>query len=596
MRLKNYVFFRETDKGVWFDAGRRSFALNGKGIYPLVERLLNALEKSGRDPDELSAGLPETVRPFARRLFGELARHGMLQRDIAGMDDAGSSRHAAHSEFLKYLQDNAADDSLGDKLSGWRRATIAVVGDGYAAKAAAGVLVDSGCGRVLLHCASTTEVGRDEFELALGDRSDSEFVVSEDDFDPSAAAGPVAGLVLASGGGLAIERAIGLAGRGRQAGMTVCAALPVNGHLLAMAMDADDMPGIADLADWLLPPADVVTFSPENLAIAGSIAAQEMIARFFGILGARRGGARIVSPYSEVSECLIPASPRHHAHDAIVRPPDMTGRIEMPEERVLSQYELLRMALTPWLDPALSVLTLDLPEALPQLPLYHEAFAVRQPGRSRDDVQIAVGWGLNPEEAGLRASMNAIAVLAEQEFGSQQGLVAGMDDDAWRSGAFARAFVHHASFDRDAEWGTFGADDIDDPETRVLLRILDFQVAAPVRFRVGFVPGFPAVVVACDAGDECVSRVCGASFPTAIREAVGLAISRIQLRSIARLVRPDEIALAIGSGLVRPMKPDAIARAIEGAAVPAAARFLRSRRLGLPESVACGYAAIGEAA
>jgi hypothetical protein len=35
MRLKNYVFFRETEKGVWFEAGQRSFALNGNGIYPL---------------------------------------------------------------------------------------------------------------------------------------------------------------------------------------------------------------------------------------------------------------------------------------------------------------------------------------------------------------------------------------------------------------------------------------------------------------------------------------------------------------------------------------------------------------------------------
>lgn len=594
MRLKNYVFFREAETGVWFDAGRRSFALNGKGIYPLVERLLNALETSGRSPDALVAELPEKLREFAQRLFGELARHEMLQRGTVA--DADRGQHAPYVEFLKYLEDNLDDSSLEEALARWRAATIAVVGDGYAAKAAAGVLADSGCGRLLLRCTSTDDVGLDEFDLSLRDRGGSGVDLSAGEFDPASIAAVADGLVIAAGERLHVDDAIAYARAARDAGLTVCAGLPVNGQLAVLGMAADDMPGIADLADWLLPPAVPVTPSPVNLAIAGSIAAQEMIARFFGIDSIGHAAARIVSPYSEVGVCPVPPSPRRHAADAILRTPDASARVEMPDERELSPYERLRLSLAPWTDPALRVLGTDLPEALPQLPLYHEAFAVRQPGTARDSVQVVVGWGLSPEEAGLRAAMNAIALMAVQEFGADHPLVAGLGEEEWRAAAFAQAFVRHGRFREQAVWGTFSAEEIDDPAARVMLQILRFQVQAPLVFRAGFVPGVEAVVVSCQAGDECLSCVCRPALLDAIRDSIGLAISKLQLRAIERIVRPDEIALAEAAGVASLVGLDAIARAGSAAMDVVPASFVQSRRLGLPQDVTCGYAVVEEAA
>lgn len=596
MRLKNYVFFREAETGVWFDAGRRSFALNGKGIYPLVERLLNALETSGRSPDALVAELPEKLRSFAQRLFGELARHDMLQRGTVAVTDADRGLHTPYVEFLKYLEDNLDDSSLEAALARWRTATIAIVGDGYAAKAAAGVLADSGCGRLLLRCTSSDEVGLDEFELSLGHRGGSVIDLSAGEFDPVSIATVADGLIIAAGELLHVDDAITLARVAREAGLTVCVGLPINGQLAVLGMAADDMPGIADLADWLLPPAEPVTPSPVNLAIAGSIAAQEMIARFFGINSIGDATARIVSPYSEVGVCPVPPSPRRHAADAVLRSPDASARIEMPDERDLSPYERLRLSLAPWTDPALRVLGIDLPEALPQLPLYHEAFAVRQPGAARDSVEVAVGWGLSPEEAGLRAVMNAIALLAALEFGVDHALVAGLGEEEWRSASFARAFVRHGRFRNQAVWGTFSAEEIDDPAARVMLQILRFQVPAPLMFRAGFVPGVEAVVVSCQAGDECLSRVCRPALPDAIRECIGLAISKQQLRTVERIVRPDEIALAEASGVISLVGLDAIARASNAAVDVVPARFVQSSRLGLPQGVACGYAIVEETA
>lgn len=589
MRLKNYVFFRESETGVWFDAGRRSFALNGKGIYPLVERLLNALETSGRSPDALVAELPEKLRSFAQRLFGELARHDMLQR--GSVADAARGLHAPHVEFLKYLEDNLDDSAREQALARWRAATIAVVGHGYAAKAAAGLLADSGCGRLLLRCTSTADVGLDELDLSLRGRG-SDVELSAGEFDPASMAAMADGLVIAAGERLHVDDAIAYAHAARGAGLTVCAGLPVNGQLAVLAMAGDDMPGIADLADWLLPPAVPITPSPVNLAIAGSIAAQEMIARFFGIESIGDAAARIISPYSEVGVCPVPPSPRRHAAGATLRSPDASARIEMPDERELSPYERLRLALAPWTDPALRVLGTGLPEALPQLPLYHEAFAVRQPGAASDRVQVVVGWGLGPEEAGLRATMNAIALLAVQEFGAGHPLVAGQVEEEWRAVAFARAFIGHARFRNEAVWGTFGGEEIDDPAARVMLQILRFQVQAPLVFRAGFVPGVEAVVVSCQAGDECLSRVCRPTLLDAVRESIGLAISKQQLRKVQWIVRPDELTLEEATGTASLVGLDAIARAGSAVAEVVPANFVQSRRLGLPRDIACGYAVV----
>lgn len=592
MRLKNYVFFREAEAGVWFDAGRRSFALNGKGIYPLVERLLHALETSGRSPDALVAELPEKLRSFAQRLFGELARHDMLQRGTVG--DADRGLHAPYVEFLKYLEDNLDDSTLEAALARWRTATIAVVGDGYAAKAAAGVLVDSGCGRLLLRCTSTDEVGLDEFDLTLRGRGGSRISLSAGEFDPASIAEAADGLIIAAGERLLADDAIAYARAAREAGVTVCAALPINGQLAVMGMALDDMSGIADLADWLLPPDDPVTPSPVNLAIAGSIAAQEVIARFFGIDSIGDATARIVSPYSEVGVCPVPPSPRRHSVDAVLRSPDASAWIEMPDERDLSPYERLRLSLSPWSDPAIRVLGIDLPEPLPQLPLYHEAFAVRRPGAARESVEVAVGWGLSPEEAGIRAAMNAIAVMAVQEFGTDDPLVAGLGEEQWHQAAFARAFVGHPRFHRQAVWGIFGAEEIDDPAARVMLQILRFQVQAPLRFTAGFVPGVDAVVVACQVGDERLSSVCRPTLLDAIRESIGFAISAQQLRTVKRIVRPDAIDMTAAPGAASLEGLHAITRASTAAAIMVPARFVRSCRLGLPRDVVCGYAVVEE--
>jgi hypothetical protein len=593
MRLKNYVFFRETDKGVWFDAGRRSFALNGKGIYPLVERLLAALESSGRSPDEVSADLPEKLRPFAQRLFAELASHGMLQEGLLSADDPEAGEHRARTEFLKYLEDNLGGHSLREKLARWREAAIAVVGDGFALKAAAGVLADSGCGRIRVYRGPDSEVGPEEIQRSLQDRGSSVVDMTEGFFDPSKGPG-IDGLVLAGGEHFSVERAIEYAAYCRDSELPFTAGLPINGNLAVLAISRPDDPGVADLADWLLPPADLATLSPESLAIAGSIAAQAMVDRFFGIGNLDRANARIVSPYSEVTPCPIPPSPRRHSETAVLRPLAYDGRMEMPQGRELGQYEVLRMALGPWTDPAVAVFSHDLPEALPQLPLYHDGLVVRRPGGSRDWGRVVVGWGLDAAEAGNRSMMNAIAILAEEEFGPDRPLSASSDEERWRSLAFARSFVRHDRFARNAVWAELDLSELREPAADVILRILKFQISSPIRIRIGLVPGVPAVIGACHVDGERISSVCSSSLSGSIYEAIGLAVSKIQLRSVDNLVRPDEV--------VPPERGDhniltgweAISNAAGAMPVDVPARYVRSRRLGLPDAVFCGYAVMDE--
>jgi len=595
MRLKNYVFFRETGTGVWFDAGRRSFALNGKGIYPVVERLLSALEASGRSPDALVAELPARLQELARRLFDALEQHDMLQRGRVHRDDKADRSHSAYAEFLRYLEDHSADGALAEALSLWRKATVVVVGDGYAAKAAIGVLADCGCGRILLRCTSAIDVDLDEIRLSLQDRSSSEVDLSMDAFEPSAINGAIHGVVIAGSQHLSVDHAITIAGQAQDAGITVSACLPINGHLAVLSVATKDMAGIADLADWLLPAAEPVTPSPVNLAIAGSIASQDMVARFFGITAAADATARIVSPYSEVEVCPIPVSPRRHVDGMVMRSTDLSARIEMPEERDLSRYEQVRMALAPWMDPATPVLDTELPEALPQLPLHHDAFSVRRAGTAVDGLQLAVGWGLTPEDAGFRAAMNAVATLAEQEFGHAHLLVADVDVDAWQCSAAARAFVLRDSFARDAVWGGFEAGEVDDAQVGVALAILQTQVSSPIHFRAGFVPGAAAFVVSCHAGDEQLSAACMPSLPGALAESVGLAISKIQLHSVKGVVRPDDIGVLGPSAPGELVGLGAVLRAVGTEVKPIPAQFVRSRRLGLPEAVVCGYAVVEQA-
>ena len=140
IKLKSYVYFGETDEGVWFDAAGRSFILKGKGLYRTVERLILLMD-SGKTFDIIVENLPDTIRALFIKLICLLREHDMLL--VEDPDEAAKTLdrwHTVSDEFRRFLADHLDHDSLRDALSRWQLAHVVVVGNGYALKAAARAL------------------------------------------------------------------------------------------------------------------------------------------------------------------------------------------------------------------------------------------------------------------------------------------------------------------------------------------------------------------------------------------------------------------------------------------------------------------------
>ena len=556
-RLKNHVFFRQTPEGMHFDAGKQAFVLPGAGLVPLVTRVLGLMDQ-GVPLARIEAALPARLLPHHRRLIAALQAHGML------LDDAedravllAADAPLPLQEFVKHLQDQLPADSYRPRLAAWREAAVLLVGQGRALRAAARALADSGVGHLSLRLDATTADQADELQEHLHSAGIRGQTVDLRRDGPSAADFAAAALALyASDAEDCSAAALAFDAEAAALGVPALVAGRFGGHAFVLPLAEAGVAGLSELLQWRAADASV-PHSPASLALLGALAAQQALAWHFGIGVARlRRRAHELSPWFDIEQRPLVggrADARPAGRGALAALPEgaLGSRMGTPGDRELAPYEALRMRLAPWFDPHTGPLLLPSGSAhgvsLAQLPLYHEAVLVRVPralpGRSAvgPAQRLVAGWGLNAEQAGLRALALALAQLAQNCSDAARPVpatcVVAFDRARFEALATARAVATAPGFAAERRLAWVDPQPAEDGTLHLLRQLLRHFTTAPVRLLLHWHPARTSFVAQCVLGEYGAAKVLASACDTtpraALQEAVGLACSKLQVTDAA---------------------------------------------------------------
>ncbi|WP_374351126.1 hypothetical protein [Chitinimonas sp.] len=518
LRLKHHVFFKEVPDGVLFDAGRRSFILRNAASYPLIARIIQLMD-AGRTLSDIHAALPTSCHGLFDNLIRTLQAHDMVQQAV---DDTRLTVPAHAQQLWRYLQDNLSAADCAARFAGWQQETVLLVGAGYALKAAINALSDADTGHIALawQTGIAAQPQREELDSVLNRHGRSEGR-SYRWLDPEADWPARCGLVIYASDTWQPAMAERCAQFAAQMGAQCVLAAVRGQHGLVMAPTAGSLPA---LPSSLPDSEEQKAHSPASCALLGCLAVHHGLQLYFGLRHASLPGhVHAVSPWLEVSE-----HPLHQSRSAAA--PVSPATVQLPKDRELSQYEQLRIATAPWFDPLLGRFDLTPSQQLRQVPLFHEAIAVRSAGQAAS--QLAVGWGCDAEEAGLRALAHAFALAAAADMPGKAFLAA-FDYQSWYDNALAHALVARPEFAGQCHSVQFDPAKVHGEKVQLLARLLRLYQPAALRIRLHTVPGLPACLAECHAGEQLLASAIGTTPLQAMEQALGEACSRWQLRELA---------------------------------------------------------------
>ncbi|HVQ07016.1 MAG TPA: hypothetical protein VMS43_01140, partial [Allosphingosinicella sp.] len=146
--LKSYVVFVGVEDGVQFEAGLDSFLLKGRGLFPLVTRIVSLFDGT-RTAAAIEAIVPEKARPLLGLLLAELERKRMIQMVPETVDSPlGPDIEALYAGSIGYLKDQIPDWSAVFRR--WRETTILAAGAGLSYRVMVRNLLRSGVRHLLL--------------------------------------------------------------------------------------------------------------------------------------------------------------------------------------------------------------------------------------------------------------------------------------------------------------------------------------------------------------------------------------------------------------------------------------------------------------
>ena len=587
IRLKNYVFFKETDAGVWFDAGSRSFLLKGEKIYPVIERLLTSIDSGSASRSALINSVPDRLRPLVEQLVGALDAHGMLI-ETTSAEGVPTPGHTPAAEWRKFLQDQLDGPGAHVAEAALGSASVLVTGHGFALKAAARTIAHAGCRAItLIVDRETASVSGDEIVRSLEPGS---IAVSVHHRPPREEDVRSADLIVVAAdadgddvSGLTATR------WARQHGKICIATCVRHGRGWVGPPAVSDHAGLEDLVDWLrLSPPLEADASPASLSITGGLAAHIALCQFAGLdERARRGRSVMVSPWLDVETRPVTPSPRLH-RDQPVQAGDTHGLAGLPDGRTLSPFETARSALAPWFDGLIGAFNIDAVKDIPQIPLYHDALAVRRPDLSGDPLTV-IAWGFNAEEAGLRLLRSAIQTFAGV---GDRPYAAEFEETAWRRAAFVEAAVRCPLFHATREFAEIRAEEIDVSAARALLPLIRLFTTDAVDLRLFWSREQDIRIAECWIGGEALSVVNHFAGDAAIVDAMGEACSRLQLRASGYDRPLSRFTPRDGSETRVSMATDWREFLRVSGAAPWPAHYSPDKSLGLPPGVWAGHADI----
>ncbi len=585
-KLKSYVYFGKVDDGTWFEAGSKSFVLRNPRLYPVAEKFVALLDQGYAIP-AIMAQAPAAVRPVFETLLTSLADNDMLQQ----LEDAhpwprSLRQPRAADDLTVMLEDRLGGAALTAALARWRAARVTVIGSGHALKAAAGAIAAAGCGELCVSIepvagplaageieafvaakAAVTSLRFDVPELAMGDIGTRDLV-----------------LYVGDDGDVQTIRRLIVAGRDGASAAIIAGVFA--GHA-CVARATAARPDFDDLLHWL-PAADgaAPSHSPTSYAVLGCVAAQASIDEFFGFdADTRQGQVTVVSPDLTVER--HPLVPRPTSSEPVL-PFSYVARHQLPDERPLETFEIVKLALDPWFDAMFGPFRAADDMGLRQMPLLQYPIEVRT---GRGKTAIAIGWGLDLGEAGMRAIDAALAHLAAPLTPAGSVFAVGLDAAQWQRRARAGAIIAGGALRINGSSSWLPLDELDDGRVRLLQRLLRYHTAAPVRVRLFWSRFSAAYGVEIWLGDGVASTAIADDVATAVVEALGRACSDFQL---ADAVGPGFwLSQRPAFGVDIAAAPDADWRAaIDAVGEPFAVDFHAITALGLPSSLSCGYAVV----
>jgi hypothetical protein len=558
--LKGHVFFAEVEAGVYFNGGsERTFVLQGKGLYPLISKLVAAMngKVSAR---QLAGSLPPHIQPLLWKLLGELSSRNLLI-DAQGADDLLPQWLGdIFGETISYFRDNVP--GYAPAFLRWRETPILAAGSGYVLKSMIRSLVRLGIRNlwVLDDGSAPAGPGLAEILAALAEHEevDPEFrfttlggVGDLGQSPPNARIVYGSDLVDAAGPKSIIPLLLA------KEGCRFIAGGVLDGEGFVGPESFDGMSSLLDLADRMRPRSGSLPHSLMSRSVIGNLLALETMRSEIGLPRGGKKGARAllrnwalhISPGPEIM--LRPVFPVPTGEIGHAEPETLTIPSELPSDREPTEFELLSSRLAALFDTHTGLFSSEPGRDVCQLPLAHEAIEIIWPRSFGREPETVTAWGLNAGDAAKRATLEAISLYAvgvedNLQLSRPGILITAGDEDEWRALALVGAVAGEAGLAGEILVYPLSADSIrlragkaaNDAEglrklsevrdAKTLLRLVQLYDPDPPEMLLGRFGGSGPFLCAAKAGGLAAAGG-GASAGAAIIECLGSLCSRLQL-------------------------------------------------------------------
>jgi hypothetical protein len=596
-KLKGYVYFGDTDQGVTFDAGSESFIIKGQGLYPIIDKIVSLLD-NGHGLTDIFNNLPHQLQGIFVKLVTSLQAHQMLHAITHDTDnfhvDAG---HTVANELYQFAQDRIDAEPAKLAMDKWQQSQVVVFGHGYALKSAVNALIQSGVRNCLVFWDESqwSIIQRSEVEnlitgLAIADLT-IEFVLRNMNESDCANAD----MVLIASDGANNKQILSCHEWAITHGKNCIIASVFNGHACVAPPSLPGTVGINDLLFWLPSEAqEQAEMSPTSLAILGCVGVQNLISQEMGIEAEKLNAkAALISPYLEVTSHPLVPMLNEGAVARQLTPYIHHDLFQLPEDRILEKYELLKMALQPWFDPVFGCLSLNQDPSIEQMPLFQYAINLGLAEKER----IVLGWGIDLAQAGLSAIHQAVAALATITLSEHHPVVVDTEERSWQEAAQLQAFTESHFFIERYQWSHVTHEQLTLPETQVLLRLLSYHSRIKPKIQLLSVADMSAYVAQISINDDFICAASANSAIDAINEVIGRCCSHFQLAASTEANYWQDKLPQFHPNESNPYVSDwknleVAAQMLSANAVKLQFNFHKITCLNLPESVICGYATI----
>ncbi|HEX9964807.1 MAG TPA: hypothetical protein VGB04_07470 [Allosphingosinicella sp.] len=532
--LKSNVAFIPVDEGVYFESGQHNFLFKGRGLFPLVSRIVSLLDGT-RTVAALEGIVPEKAHALLGLLLGELEQRRMVHM-VVDTPEPPLPEHVESLYFgtIAFLKDETPH--WPTVFRRWRETRILAAGAGFSYRVLVRNLMRSGAARLALALdgADDSSGDRDAITAAVAEAKSRDPEISVDWIDSDRAA------EAAAAQGIRI--------------LYVSDSVPLGDGSLFRQLTAGDRPDV--LAGGVYRGAALV--GPEGgeglslLPIWDRIAAQSAGPPYSRAARAILGSVVAFQALKAfgIDEFAEPERRdwlrRHCFH---VRP-DNTTEVHrlIPEPPSPASDPPTALAAepraddSPLFDPVTGCLQWE-DFAGAEFPLPHRAIRIQPDPAGRLSSEPIAQWALTPQDVDERATARALEALAESQSpaGAVDGsafspVLAARDEAAWRRDAQANAVARHPAFLHKASPVRIEAESIADQDARMLIRL--------VRLYGGELPHLwllsgGAVNVACVAVKGQLYRAAAASPAKALVEALGDSLSAVQTGHRPQRQQPD---------------------------------------------------------